>query len=171
MLNLINKIKNDAIVVSTVIVAIVWTFGILSGRWIAAGLSDAALISVRDITVGKGSVLLMMLRTILPVVLVWLIVQYSKTRFEFVVIFLKALSIGFSTYVFMCAFGSAGWLVAIIVLLIDYINCFVVIVFLLHLHCSQKGNYKRSFSVVLLISFMLAIIDYCIMLPFTISLF
>ena len=155
---------------STLILAVVWSAGLLTGSILADGASQPFLLLTRSAAAAPVSVVGLCTITFLPFLLTALAVFLHRPRLLYGICFCKALLFSWSGCCIMASFGSAGWLVRLLYQFSDLLLVPVLCWFSLR-HISGKHDLRlREGAGVLMIAMVVGSIDYWLVAPFLVKL-
>ena len=122
------------------VLAFIWLSGLIVGALIAAGFSTTVSFTIRF----HPSFLQILFLSLLPLWLSFL-AFYGPPVFLFLIVFVKALSFGYSSVLLICFFGHIGWLIRFLMMFFGVFSvCIIWIVWLTHI-ADQKQRSAQGF--------------------------
>lgn len=97
----------------------VWTMGLMSGVFLLSCVRDSAPALMRPAVYGQVSIVGLLGGILLPFLISWIATSLSMLWLLYAVCFFRAALFGFCALGISLGFGSAGWLVGLLVLLPD----------------------------------------------------
>ncbi len=153
-----------------ILFSLLWLAGLVCGGYIAKFASSSYLLLMRGTISGSVSIVGLLGGVLLPFLCVILCVIISRPKLIYGICFLKACLYSFTGFAMMAAFGSAGWLVR---LLLQFTDTGALAVFcwfaLRHLDGSRKGLAVDGAVCAALVC-CLGWFDYCCVAPILVSL-
>lgn len=152
------------------LLAITWIFGLVLGIVSAYQAGHSVFRLMRMAANSHASIVSLLVSGVLPFLLSAAAVFFSARHFLFLIGFVKAFCFGCCACATMLSFGSAGWLICLLLMFSDLCDLPALIWFWLrHL---WDGAYLRFPDTVFCIGWSLLVgsVDFCLVTPFLVSL-
>lgn len=146
------------------LVILTWMLGLLSGFYFVRVTSLASL--VYSFFNMRISILGLLILLVFPLLLSYIISTINHFRFILPIIFLKAFSFMYCYGCISFAYGSAGWLVAGMVLLSDGFLVICLIQFWFHLAFNQVYSLRRFLASYVVPLLLIGCFDYYVVSPY-----
>ena len=104
---------------SMILFCFVWIAGLLCGSIIAAQVSDTYLLLMRRAASSPVSITDLLAAVLLPFLFIALSVYISRPKLIYLICFMKACTFMITGFSVIAAFGSAGWLVRLLLQFTD----------------------------------------------------
>lgn len=152
---------------ASLVLAFFWLSGICFGGIIFLSADSHSLLWMRSVSATSVSIVNLLGVTLAPI-LVSIAAEYLRVLYLlYPVCFFKALQFSFVSCGLLCSFGSAGWLIRLLLLFHDVFS--VPMLYFYWLRCLHKGGHDFSAGLaVFLLSavFLIFSVDICYILPF-----
>ncbi len=147
-----------------------WIFGLMFGIWLSAVAGDSFFLTMRGADFSAVSIPGLLLVTALPFLITATAVFLSQPWLLICLVLLKAAAFGFCACGIIAAYGSASWLVSILLMFTDLCALPQLMwLWLRHGDMTKKalwGDLSLCLSMVMI----LGILDYSFVMPFAASL-
>ena len=151
-----------------IFLAIVWVIGLALGAVLSMQAGDRYFLLMRWAADRQVSIVGFLASAFLPFMLSALAVYISKPILLYGICFADAFLLSLCGCVAMTAFGSAGWLVRLLLQFSDC--CMAPILFWFSIRCISGSSFWKDFSLCAVISALVGSIDYCFVSPFLVML-
>ena len=146
------------------LVALAWILGLLSGAYILERSSFVSVLCSAHFP--KASIAYCILSLIFPLLLSYILSNYSHFYCLLSVVFLKALSFMCCYGGLMLIFGNAGWLVSGIIFISDFVLVFMLLVQWFNNAVGIKYNIGKSLILNVFLPILIGCYDYYVVSPF-----
>lgn len=154
----------------TILFGLVWTVGLICGRFIANQASNQYLLLMRRAAKIPVSIIGLLAAECFPFLCVFFSVYISRPKLIYFICFCKACSFSFTGFAIMSVFGSAGWLVRLL-LQFTSSGALALLCWYASRHLDGNCGKIRTDGVICgLLICCLGCIDYCYVSPFLASL-
>lgn len=151
------------------ILAFVWISGLICGVMYAA--YDATIISLmRMVCFNCVSIVGLATILILPLLISAVAVYFSKPAVIYLLSAFKAFSSGYCIYGTLAVYGSAGWLIRLLLLFSDTCITVVLMWFWIRHISGSKRALTADTAVCTVLAGLIGIIDYTVVSPFLVTL-
>lgn len=158
--------KNDIAILG---VCALWLLGLFFGRLAAASADQGSLSVLRTAAYERPLFFAQLIGQLLPLAVTFLLVRLLSHRLIFPVVVLDAFFFGYTAYLCVRAFYSAGWLVYRILLFAKCMSAFVLLLIWLQICVDPRFLTTKRFMLSCGIMFSICLIDYSICSGFLIS--
>lgn len=155
---------------STVFLAFSWLAGLVSGIFAFSAAGDTFLPLMRSCLYGSVSIISLLCVTILPFLFSTLAVYVSEPWLLLAVSFGKAFLFSLIAVGISVSFGSAGWLMRLLLMFSDF--CVLPLLYWFWLRHISGQRVFNGFEIAAVLSLFVLIgsVDYCVISPFLASL-
>jgi len=148
----------------------VWCLGIVVGYAYARALSDELLITIQNSVLTSTNIWSTVLSGFIPFLLFAVTLRYFPGLTLFPYLFFKAVLFFFCSFSIHLAFGSAGWLMQILLLFSDSCLLLPMLWCLLKWFSGEWSYRSRAFFTFAFLSAVVPLVDYYIVNPFCLGL-
>lgn len=149
-----------------VFLALFWCAGIFLGIYAASSVGYSFLPLMRAAIVRRVSIVALFAVLLLPFLLSAFVIFFSQPWLLLLFSFFKAFSFGFCCSAAQLSFGSAGWLVCLLLLFSDICTLPVLYWFWVRHISGDKYAIGRSLAVSIALVLFFGSLDYCFISPF-----
>lgn len=171
LLNTIIRIKRKNDARPLLLVALVWAVGSVTGSWIAYNMPLSAVMQAREVAMFSGQWAVFAVKSTCPILIAFFVARFLRRKLLFLLLFLKSTMVGFSVCLFKSAFGSAGWLVVLLLFSCEFVCCWLLVCYVSCLLCYKDKLQKKMFTLCLFLMQAVVSFECFILSPFTASLF
>lgn len=154
----------------TVILIFTWVLGLCLGIGFGRGLPDSFSSLMRAAAFDRVSIVGLFTVLLVPFLISAFAVYFSAPAAILPVILFKAFSFGCSCSGIVHAFGSAAWLVRILLLFSDCVGTTVLLWFSLRSISGKRDTFLKDTALCVLICFFTGAVDYLLVSPFLMEL-
>lgn len=149
---------------------IIWLCGLAGGVFIATGLDHTHFLLMRPSNLYGLSIFRQLAAVYLPFLFAAYAVSIDNPKLLLVLCFVKAFAFSFCGCLVFNAYGTAGWLVRLLLLFTDVFTIPVLIWYCLRHIDSQIYSAKRDLIICILLITIVVCFDYFVISPFTAEL-
>jgi len=143
-----------------------WFAGLFLGAYLAPTAADPLFTLVHPVISGRVSVISGLITASLPLLLAAYAVNIHKPKLLFFIIFLKAFHFSFCGGLIYSIFGTAGWMLRLLVQFTDIFTVPVFCWFCIRHSLGRVGLNKKDLIISLSLTLLAASIDYLVIAPF-----
>ena len=151
---------------STLVLALFWISGILSGVAAFCFAGNPLLPMMRGILDGSVSIVGLLCVTVFPFLVSAFAVYICAPWLLFAVSFLKGFLFGFLSAAILVAFGSAGWLIRWFLMFSELVSLPLLYWFWVRNISGERGFSGAEVLVILSLLILIGSVDYCCISPF-----
>jgi len=151
-------------------VSLCWVAGLLLGAIFAVDMGSSISSLMRQVSVGRASIVGLFSSAILPFLLAVYAVYIDKRNLLFLICFFKAFLISFSGWIVRDLYGSAGWLLQPMIQFSDHCTAPVLCWFSLRYLTGSGRSLLKDSIICILSAFTAVSIDFCVISPFVANL-
>ena len=153
-------------IIRVLLVSFVWILGFLIGNYFASQTADIHHLLLHNIAFCSVSFLGLYFALFFPFILSAFLIRSPVQSFTLLIVFAKALSIGFCACGIMIAFSSAGWLMRSLLLFSDSLIVILLLWFWIRNYTYEISKLNTDLSICAVLSFIISCIDYFAVSPF-----
>jgi len=155
---------------SRILLIAVWVAGLVCGCFIAAQASDTYLLLMHRAANSSVSITGLLSAVLLPFLMIAFSVYISRPKLIYLICFLKACVFTITGISVMYAYGSAGWLVRLLLQFTDSVALLLLCWFALRHLDGSKDKLWSDTALCGVLTACLGCIDYCYVSPFLVML-
>lgn len=148
-----------------------WTVGFAVGTLCVFSLYDNYGSIIRQAAAMDATIVGLLLLSMVPLVLSYIVIRLSAAPLLLPISFFKALSFAFCSFGVLWAYGSAGWLVRILLLFSDSLSVLILLYFWISSITGDRKFIDHRLLCCMIASGFVAIVDYLYIVPLLHSVF
>lgn len=155
---------------SVFLLAMLWCLGLILGVVVSSSAGEAFSSLMRLAFRSPVSIVSLLIVTLLPFLLTAVAVFFSKTWLFFPICFLKAFSYGYAMHAIVLSYGTSGWLIQLILIILDSLAMTVLLWLWIRHIAGRQQTFRIDGAVCAAVLLATAFTEYYFVSPFLATL-